>query len=468
MLDLSSLKSEVVSAGSSVDAYSEIRYQENLDLRMTMLNGQLVSNLQESSRGISARSFSSGYWGFSSHSSPTKDSARRALKEAARNASFLGGKKSKKARLVSTPTASFERSYATASNSKPVPATSEWIDFLKAMDAKILARYPSLKARSVTISALDMEKQLLTSNGSTLYSLVPRGHLHVSMIKDSAHGPVTARDVRGGLGQLQDTVSLDPNSYDAWLDKIYEMVSAKAEGVIPQAGTFDVILDADLAGILAHEAVGHTVEADLVLGGSVAGGLLQAPVASPLISLVDFAHTYQGVTAPQPVHIDDEGVEAKDTIIIENGVLKTFMNNRETADHFEQAATGHARAFTFADEPLIRMRNTAILPGKSKLDAMISSIENGYYLAKPGNGQADTTGEFMFAACYGFEIKNGKRGRTLRDSTISGVAFEMLKSVSMVSDDFAWESSGYCGKKQPMPVGMGGPAIKCRVQVGGQ
>ncbi len=461
MLDLSRLKSEVANTAS----YFETRYQENRDIRMTFLNGQLVSNLQESSRGVSARAFQGGYWGFSSHSTPSIDSARRALKEASRNASFLGGKKTKKAGLVETEARSFERSYATG---KQAVNAGEWIDFMKALDAHILTKYPNLKSRSITLSALDMEKQLLTSNGTTLYSMVPRAHIHVSMTKDSDFGPVSARDNQGGLGHMQDTISRDVSSYDAWLAKIYDMVSAKAEGVIAQAGTFDVILDADLAGILAHEAVGHTVEADLVLGGSVAGGSIGGTVASPLVSLVDFAHTYEGTAAPQPVHIDDEGVAASDTVIIEKGTLKTFMNNRETADHFGQKATGHARAFTFSDEPLIRMRNTAILPGSSKIEDMIASIENGYYFAKPGNGQADTTGEFMFAAGFGYEIKNGKRARALRDTTVSGVAFEMLKSVSMISDDFAWESAGYCGKKQPMPVGMGGPAIKCRVQVGGQ
>ena len=99
---------------------------------------------------------------------------------------------------------------------------------------------------------------------------------------------------------------------------------------------------------------------------------------------------------------------------------------------------------------------------------MIESVEDGYYLTRPSNGQADTTGEFMFGVSTGFEIRGGKLGRRLRETTISGVAFDMLKSVTMVSDDFQWESSGYCGKKQPMPVGMGGPAIKCRVHVGGQ
>lgn len=461
MLDLSALKSEVVSGTD----YSEVRYQENRDFRLTLLNGQLIGNSQESSRGISARAFSGGYWGFSSHSSPTRESALKALREASRNASFLGGKKAKKAGLVNTQASSFERNYA---SQVAAVTTGHWIDFLKEMDATIMSRYPALKSRAITLVSLDMEKQVLTSNGTTLFSMVPRAHLHISMTKDSVHGPVMSRDVRGGLGQLQDLVSLDVSTYDAWLEKIYQMVSEKAEGVIPQAGTHDVILDADLAGILAHEAVGHTVEADIVLGGSVARELLGKSVASPLVSLVDFAHTYDGVATPQPVHVDDEGVAAKDTVIIKDGVLKTFMNNRETAHHFSQEATGHARAFLFSDEPLIRMRNTAILPGTSKMEDMIASIENGYYLNKPGNGQADTTGEFMFATCFGYEIKNGKRGRALRDTTISGVAFDMLKSVSMISDDFSWESSGYCGKKQPMPVGMGGPVIKCRVQVGGQ
>lgn len=462
MLDLNSLKSEMAATKGT---YSELRYQENTDLRLSLLNGQLVTNLQESSRGVSARAFSGGYWGFSSHVSPTRESAAAALKEAIRNATFLSGRRTKHAKLADTPAIQFERSYA--SQKAPVE-TAAWIDFMKGLDAIITAKYKDLKARTVTLMSLDMEKYFLTSDGSLAHTLVPRAHIAVSMTKDSATGPVQARDVRGGLGQMQDQVTPDPKAFEEWIESIYQMVSKKAEGILPSAGERDVILAADLAGILAHEAVGHTAEADLVLGGSVAGDCLGKTVASPLVTLVDFAHTYKGEAAPQPVHVDDEGVTAKDTVIIEEGILKTFMNNRETAAHFSQPATGHARAFTFADEPLIRMRNTAILPGKSKVEEMITSIEDGYYLMKAGNGQADTTGEFMFATGFGYEIKNGKLGRPLRDSTISGVAFDMLKSVTMVSDDFEWESSGYCLKKQPMPVGMGGPAIKCRLQVGGQ
>ena len=129
---------------------------------------------------------------------------------------------------------------------------------------------------------------------------------------------------------------------------------------------------------------------------------------------------------------------------------------------------GNARAFSFSDEPLIRMRNTAILPGNDTLEDMIAAIDDGYYLTVTQNGQADTTGEFMFGIGMGYEIKKGKLGRAIRDTTISGVAFEMLKTVNMLSKDLIWSCNGMCGKKQPIPVGCGGPAVKCKVTMGGR
>ena len=103
-----------------------------------------------------------------------------------------------------------------------------------------------------------------------------------------------------------------------------------------------------------------------------------------------------------------------------------------------------------------------------KLEDMIAAIDDGYYFTQTNNGQADTTGEFMFGIMMGYEIKNGRLGRAVRDTTISGFAFQMLQTVDMLSDDMVWSCSGTCGKKQPMPVGMGGPAVKCKVNVAGK
>ena len=213
------------------------------------------------------------------------------------------------------------------------------------------------------------------------------------------------------------------------------------EGVYAEAGEKTCILAGELSGMLAHEAVGHTVEADIVMGGSVAAHMMGKRVASDLISMVDFAHTAFGKPAPLPVWIDDEGVVAKDAVLIRDGILTGYMHNRESAERYGAEPCGNARAFAFSDEPLIRMRNTAVLPGTSKLEDIIASVDDGYLLCDTNNGQADTTGEFMFGVTMGYESKKGK---------------------------LVWASSGYCGKKQLMPVGLGGPALRCRVTIGGR
>jgi TldD protein len=99
---------------------------------------------------------------------------------------------------------------------------------------------------------------------------------------------------------------------------------------------------------------------------------------------------------------------------------------------------------------------------------MIASIDDGYYLIKNSNGQADSTSEFTFGVTLGYKIKNGKISSAIKDTTISGIAFDVLRSVSMVSDDMVWSNGGMCGKKQPIPVSFGGPAIKCKVNIGGR
>jgi TldD protein len=335
------------------------------------------------------------------------------------------------------------------------------------LDDYIVTKHPKITSRTVVIRALDMEKSLLIATGSTSYSMTPRAHLMISLSADRDGQPVELMEAHGGLGQLEDNFD-NPQFYFSMIDEQVEHLLNKVDGVYAVAGEKEVILDAELAGILAHEAIGHTTEADLVMGGSVAGDYMGQQVASSLVSLIDFANNVNDVICPVPVYVDDEGTKSEDVTIIENGVLKNFMHNKDSARHFESTPTGNARAFAFSDEPLIRMRNTAIMPGESKLEEMIASVEDGYYLMKPGNGQADSTSEFMFAVNQGYEIKNGKLGKALMDTTISGVAFDMLKTVDMVSDDMTWVSSGMCGKKQPMPVGMGGPAIRCKVNIGGR
>ena len=445
--------------------YTELRVQENSDVLVSLLNGNVTSNKRETQSGISARSYKDGVWGFASTPETSDSMIHRIIEQAVKNARFLAEKSGPGVNpvLPSRP-ASLDKNLSTKKNRF---TQKELIDFVKTLDGYCINQYPAFSSRSIMLQCLDMEKTLFTSDGTSAYSLIPRSIIYVSMTKTEGNEPVDLFKVFGGLGQFEDVFQRPEGLFEG-IDSLAGELEKKTKGVYAKAGTHDVVLAADIAGVLAHEAIGHTVEADLVMGGSVASDMMGKQVASPLVGMVDFANTAMGNACPVPLWIDDEGIEALDAVLIDKGELKSFMHNKYSSLQFQAEPKGNARAFGFYDEPLIRMRNTAILPGTSKLPDMIASIDNGYYFLRSSNGQADSTGEFMFGVVMGYEIKNGKVGNALRDTTISGVAFDMLKTVTMVGDELTWSSGGMCGKKQMIPVGMGGPAIRCRVNVGGR
>lgn len=450
---------------SLLNDHTELRAQVNTSRSVAMLGGNLVSNVRTEKSGINARVYKNGVYGFASSAEYSDESIKSVLKAAGDNALFL----SSRAGHNVAPLPSIPYGVKTMSGDINDCEQKIYIDFAKTVDKYIADKYPDLVSRSVSVKADSMEKRLIVNDGFDSYSLVPRSFVYVFLTAEAADGTnVELYKVFGGRGFFADVFTTPDKLFDG-IDELYENLMKKAEGVYADAGYRDVVMHPNLAGILAHEAVGHTVEADLVLGGSVAAHCMNRQVASPLITMVDFAHTLpDGSSAPLPVLVDDEGTPAEDAVLIKDGILRGYMNSRESAEHFGVKPQGNARAFSFSDEPLIRMRNTAILPGKDKLEDMIASIDDGYFLTETNNGQADTTGEFMFGVCMGYEIKHGKLGRAIRDTTISGIAFDMLKTVDMLSDDMVWTCSGMCGKKQPMPVGMGGPAVKCKVSIGGR
>ncbi|MCR4421208.1 MAG: TldD/PmbA family protein [Exilispira sp.] len=445
--------------------YCELRVQENQDTRISLLNGDIINNSFTKVKGISARSYCNGKWGFSSNSEINHKVANELIKEAEDNACFIS-KKGSSHNLPSRPSSivfDFDKTKNISIDETP----NSYIDFLKELDNYIFKNFSDLQSRNVIFSQQILKKDLATSDGATYSILYPRSYIYVilTLIKDGQ--PIELYDVFGGIGRFSHNFTSLDSLYPK-VNNIYENLKKKSEGIFPEAGIKKCILDSRISGMLAHEAIGHTVEADLVLGGSVAKDYLNKQVASSLVNLVDFAHHFSGDICPVPVFVDDEGTLAEDAVIIENGILKGYLNSKDNCEIFKQRLTGNARAYLYNDEPIVRMRNTAILPGKNKIGQMISSIDDGYYFILSGNGQADTTGEFMFSISFGYEIKKGKLGKALRDTTISGVAFELLKTVDMVSDDFIWDSSGFCGKKQPIPVGLGGPAIRCEVMIGGR
>ena len=458
---------DIISCKSSLFAdgvQTVLRGQENRQRRVALLNGVLVQNVRSETRGVNARVNRNGVYGFSSMAEYSAEAAEAVLRAATENALFLDGHAPRNRAMAPVYcTGTFDPHKMIVDT-----AQKEIVDLCRRIDDLVVSLCPELKSRRIVYTEDSMDKILCTSDTCSGHITSPRCYVYVMLTGETPDGtPVELFEAFGGSGSFLERFG-DISWMQPGIAHLYEQLRAKQEGVYAEAGYKTVILGGMMAGMLAHEAVGHTVEADLVLGGSVAGPSLNKEVASPLVSLTDFAHTAFGEEAPLPVYMDDEGIAAEDAVLIEDGILKGYMHSRDSALELGAVPQGNARAWMFSDEPLIRMRNTALHPGKDKLEDMIASVDDGYYLLRSGNGQADLTGEFMFGVTSGYEIRNGKLGRALLDTTVSGIAFEMLKTVDMVSDHVLWSSSGFCGKKQMMPVGMGGPELRCKIMIGGR
>ncbi len=458
------LKQDLSKFRSVFSGYTELRVQENRISTLQLVGGNLVLNSSSNSAGVCARSYKNGSWGFASNAIVNEDSVKAVIKAAEENALFLDNKKSKGLGLIANSKFSKSVDFTTKKNTV---SRKDKIDYIKEIDNYLVSKYPQLFSRMVMVICQDYEKNLITSGGVVSYSMIPRTTIVISMTALKDAKPVVYSDYSAQCAQFED-MFVKPEQHFKDIDLMYIKLMEKAEGEYAEAGLKTCIIDSSITGILAHEAIGHTCEADFVMAGSIAADYLNKEVGSPLVSLVDFANNIDGVTLGTPVFVDDEGTLAEDTTIIENGILKGYLHNKESALHFGVKPTGNARAYAFSDEPLVRMRNTAILPGTSKLSDMIASVDDGYYLTRTSNGQADSTGEFMFGVTMGYKIENGKLGKAIQDVTISGVAFDLLKTVDMVSDEMTWNNVGTCGKKQPMPAAMGGPALKCIVNIGGR
>ena len=442
--------------------YTEFRVQKNSTQQIRLLGGRLIQNDVSCSEGISARVYNKGVYGFASTENTSIAEVKKMLFQAEKNAKLLGGIAGRNVKLPNIS----KRQYETPFIIRDVQQ-EELLALGREVDEYIKANCKGLTNRMVRVRVESVEKDLLVSEAVEAHTVFVRTHIFVFMYTEDKDGiSVNLDDYFGDWG-YPDVVFANKAPLFKWIDKLYSDIMAKKEGGYSESGFKDVILCPDLAGILAHEAVGHTVEADAVRSGSIAAFSLEKKVASEQVTLIDYANSGFGREMPFPIYVDDEGTFGEDAVVIENGILKGYLHSRESAYALGMKPQGNARADKFFDEPLVRMRNTIILPGKDSIEDMISAVDDGYMLAYPENGQGDVTGEFMFGASMGWKIKNGKIDKPIRNVTISGYAFELLKSIDMLSNDVIIRTGGTCGKKQLIGTSCGGPAIKCKANISG-
>ena len=228
-----------------------------------------------------------------------------------------------------------------------------------------------------------------------------------------------------------------------------------------------LVADPSLAGVFAHEALGHAVEADQVVSHeSILEDKIGTVIGSKIVNIVDDS-TIPGGFGSFP--IDDEGVMGSRKVIIENGVLRAFILNRETAYKLDMEPNGGARAESYQVRPLVRMSNTMIEPGDHTFEELIEDIDHGIYAKGTRGGEVDTAkGTFQFNAQEAFLIENGEISVPLKDVSLSGSTLEILKKIDALTSKREFGEPGFCGKGQFIPVGDGGPYTRISsVTVGG-
>ncbi len=344
---------------------------------------------------------------------------------------------------------------------------SDKVLLLQRIDHVARAQDPRVKEVNVRISANHETMLVMASDGTLAADIRPLVRFDVSVIVESEGRRERGNAGGGGRRSLE---SLTAGSWSEDLAKeAVRMALVNLEAVDAPAGPMPVVLGPGWPGVLLHEAVGHGLEGDFNRKGSSAfSGRVGEQVASELCTVVDDGT----ITSRRgSLSVDDEGTQTQNTVLIENGVLKGYMQDKLNARLMNVAATGNGRRQSYAHMPMPRMTNTYMLPGKDLPEDIIRSVANGIYAVNFGGGSVDiTSGRFVFSATEAYLIENGKVTAPIRGATLVGSGPEVMNRISMVGNDLDLDGGvGVCGKDgQSVPVGVGQPTLKVdEIVVGG-
>jgi len=341
------------------------------------------------------------------------------------------------------------------------------IDLLQRIDAKARKLDPRVKQVIASIAATCDTVLIAGSDGTLCGDVRPLVRLNVSVVVEQ-QGRFEQGSAGGG-GRFNLQQFLDGDYADELTGEAVREALLNLEAVAAPAGTMTVVLGPGWPGVLLHEAIGHGLEGDFNRKGSSAfSGLIGQKVASDQCTVVDDG------TLPDrrgSLNVDDEGTPTQCTMLIENGILKGYMQDKLNAKLMKTAPTGNGRRESYAHQTLPRMTNTYMLAGNYDPEEIIASVDKGLYAVNFGGGQVDiTSGKFVFSASEAYLIENGKVTRPVKGATLIGNGPDVLTRVAMVGNDLALDRGvGTCGKDgQSVPVGVGQPTMKItELTVGG-
>jgi TldD protein len=333
------------------------------------------------------------------------------------------------------------------------------IDLLRRVDSE--TRKLDSRIEEVIVSLVGVHEHILVArqDGSLVADVRPLVRMNVTVIVEQ--DGQREQGSMGGGGRSDYSYFIDKDTALAYGREAVRQALVNLEAVEAPAGNMTVVLGSGWPGILLHEAIGHGLEGDFNRKGTSAfSGRVGERVASDLCTVVDDG-TLPGRRGS--LTIDDEGTPTEKTVLIENGILKGYMQDQLNARLMGVNPTGNGRRESYAHLPMPRMTNTYMLPGQHDPEEIIRSVKNGLYAKNFGGGQVDiTSGKFVFSASEAYLIENGKITRPVKGATLIGNGPEVLTKVSMVGTDLELDTGvGSCGKDgQSVPVGVGQPTLK--------
>ncbi|MCD2180763.1 metalloprotease TldD [Rhizobium sp. GN54] len=347
------------------------------------------------------------------------------------------------------------------------PGFEEKVALLQDIDAYLRGKDAKVRQVTASISASWQVVNILRADGHRVTDVRPMTRVSISVVVgegDRQESGSFGMGGRRGFGEF-----LTTESWQQGADEALRQALVNLEAIEAPAGTMDVVLSSGWPGVMLHEAVGHGLEGDFNRKKTSAfSGLLGQQVAARGVTVVD-----DGTIESRrgSLTVDDEGTPSGYNVLIEDGKLVGYMQDRQNARLMGMEATGNGRRQSYAHTPMPRMTNTYMLSGDKTPDEIIASVKNGIYAVSFGGGQVDiTSGKFVFGCTEAYLIENGKVGAPVKGAMIIGNGPDAMRRVTMVGNDTKLDTGiGMCGKAgQSVPVGVGQPHLRMdQITVGG-
>lgn len=455
---LSAVLGEV--AGPGIDA-ADLYFQSQVSETWVLEDGIVKEGSFNLDQGVGVRAQSGEKTGFAYSNAISLDALTQAA-QAARSISRAG----QQGRVQAFVSPQVSQLYADG-NPLDVMSRAEKVELLQCIDRATRALDPRIKQVTVSLAGVWDRILVAAHDGSLSADIRPLVRFNVSVIVEQ--NGRRERGGHGGGGRTDYRYFLEEDRAMGYAREALRQALVNLEAIAAPAGSMPVVMGAGWSGVLLHEAVGHGLEGDFNRKGSSAySGKVGQKVASSLCTIVD-----DGTLAGRrgSLSVDDEGTPTQCTTLIENGVLKGYMQDKLNARLMGVAATGNGRRESYAHLPMPRMTNTYMLAGESDPEEIIRSVKKGIYCANLGGGQVDiTSGKFVFSTSEAYLIEDGRITAPVKGATLIGNGPEAMSRVSMVGNDLALDSGvGTCGKDgQSVPVGVGQPTLKIdAITVGG-